>query len=330
MSQFQNNTQRIKLSDLESTSATGRKASRIELRLLRDAYNLSTNDAPKNNEKSLPSTDLKRCTAYCTADSYDLKKLYKLFKSNEKCQKVQMFFGECLYAKIDDSDIFFLEYGVVVTWGLEEKNEHILLKLVKNSENHSYDFKTVEVESFEYGIASDSQIVNDKIFIKEDYYITKMVISTAIAQSVKLDYFEELVDVTIDLVKDFPEEYEKEGNIGKTRKDLFQIMGKLHKLSFNLNLASNILDEPELIWHFDAYSPMYETCLKYLDIVSRADILNKRCEIIHGILEILSTNITTHNSETLEKRMTLILAVSAGFGFCQCILLVLLVIKLWK
>lgn len=330
MSGFNNSYQRINLSELENKSAPGRKANRIELRLLRDAYNLSTNEAPKTNEKTFPDTKLERCTAYCTADSYNLKGLYKMFKCSNKCEKVQMFYGECLYARCDNCDIFFLEYGVVVTWGLEENNEQVVLNLIKKYESYPYDYKTVEVESFEYGIAEDSQIVNDKIFIRDENYITKMVISTAIAQSVKLDYFEELVDETIDLVKDFPSEYEKEGNIGRTRKDLFKIMGKLHKLSFNLNLASNILDEPDLIWHFDSFSSMYETCLKYLDITSRTELLNKRCEIIHGILEILSTNITTHNSETLEKRMTLILAASAGFGFCQCVLLVILIVKMSK
>lgn len=334
MSFSSKNSQKINLEDLETRETVGRKATRIELRLLRDAYNLSsghpkdpdTSQLLNNNENSSQdSINLKRLTAYCTADHYDLKNLYGFFKMNDKCEKVQMYFGECIYARLDNSDVYFLEYGVVVCWGLEEKNEQVMLKIIKNYEKDPYDFKAIESENFMYGIASEPVIVNDKIYLKDDSYVTKMVLSTAIAQSVKLDYFEELVDQTIEHVKDLPAEVEKEGELGKTRTDLFKIMGKLHKLSFNLNLASNILDEPDLIWHFDSYSPMYETCLRYLDIKSRADILNRRFDIIHTILEILSTNITTHNSETLEKRMTSILGASAGFGLIQCVLLAILI-----
>ena len=314
---FDKNTQKINLSELEHNNNTGRKASRIELRLLRDAYDLSTKEKINRENIKYPDTDMKRCTAFCTSDNYDLKSLYRFFKTQDSCSKVQMFFGECLYACVDGSDLYFLEFGVVVTWGIEEKNEILLLNMIKQFEIYPYDYKMIESESFMYGIAEDSQIVNDKIFLKEDNYITKMVLSTAIAQSVKLDYFEELVDVTIDLVKDFPDEYVKEGYLAKTRKDLFQIMGKLHKLSFNLNLVSNILDEPDLVWHFDAYSPVYEKCKRYLDIESRANILNKRFSIIQEMLKILSTNITTNNSEKLEKRMTFITGLGASFGFIQ-------------
>lgn len=317
--------QKFDLRDLENKDNIKKKADRIELRLLRDAYSLKSANKSIVTNKDHSNVEMKRVSAYCTADNYNLKNLYKFFKTDKKTDKVQMYFGECLYTRLDDCDIYFLEYGVVVCWGLEEKNELVLLKLIKDYEIYPYEYKAIEYENFTYGIADEPYIVNDKIFIKDEDFITKMVLSTAIAQSVKLDYFEELVDITINIVKNLPDEIEKEGNLGKTRKELFRIMGTLYKLSFNLNLASNILDEPDLIWHFDSYSPMYETCLHYLDIMSRADILNKRCHIIHSILEILSTNITTHNSETLEKRMTWIIGASAGFGFLQCILLIILI-----
>ncbi|ORD94670.1 RMD1 [Enterospora canceri] len=329
MTNSDRNTQRINLADLEHTSNPGRKASRIELRLLRDAYSLTRNEETKA-ESTYPDISLKRVTAYCTADSYDLKGLYRFFKQSKKSEKVLMFFGECLYVRCDECDIYFLDYGVVVSWGLEENQEQSLLNVTRTFEKTPYEYKSVETESFLYGVSDVSKIGNDKIYIKDDNFTTKMVLSTAIAQSVKLDYFEELVEYTIEMVKDLPEEVEKEGNIGRTRNELFKIMGKLHKLSFDLNLASNILDEPDLIWHFESYSPMYETCLRYLDIKSRTDLLNKRCTIIHGILDILNSNITTHNSETLEKRMSYILQVSAGLGGLQCILLGLMVYFLSK
>lgn len=341
------NSQQVYLSELNEEGNTGgRKASRIELRTLRDAYNLKPLTSPIPIVQNEPKCELKRITAYCTAESYNLKNLYKLLRENPQTEKIQMYFGECLYISflIDEDeispidmtgskksysndsnrrsvDVYFLHYGVVVMWGLSESEEQGILRLISRIQENPYDLKAVEIENFMYGISEHSQIVNDKIFLGDENVHTKMVLSIAIAQSVKLDYFEELVDNTIDAVKNLPDEVEKEGKVGKKRQDIMKIMGKLHKLSFNLNLVSNILGEPEFVWEYSAFSSLYETCIKYLDIKTRADLLNKRCDIIHGILEILSDNITTQNSERLENNMAKISYITACTGIIQCILL---------
>lgn len=325
------NTQKVFLSELnEEGNSGGRKASRIELRTLKDAYNLKPLTPPAPVVQNEPECELKRVTSYCTAESYNLKNLYKILKENPQTEKVHMYFGECLYMsfKIEERsvDVYFLHYGVVVIWGLTESEEQIILRLISRIQENPYDLKSVEVENFMYGISKNSQIVNDKIFLSEENVHTKMVLSIAMAQSVKLDYFEELVDNTIEAVKNLPDEVEKEGRVGKKRQDIMKVMGKLHNLSFNLNLVSNILGEPEFIWEYSAFSSLYETCIRYLDIKTRADLLNKRCEIIHGILEILSDNITTQNSERLENNMAILSVISAISGVLQCILLFIILL----
>lgn len=329
MSSTSMNSQKVFLSELNEEGNTGgRKASRIELRILRDACKLESLTSPTPLAQNDPVGELKRITAYCTAESYNLNNLYKLLKENPQTDKIQMYFGECLYInfQIDKEkyvDIYFLHYGVVVLWGLSESQEQDILRLISRIQENPYDLKAIEIENFTYGISKNSQIVNDKIFLSDENVHTKMVLSIAIAQSVKLDYYEELVDNTIDAVKDLPDEVEKEGKVGKKREDIMKVTGKLHKLSFNLNIVSNILGEPEFVWEYSAFSSLYETCIKYLDIKTRADLLNKRCDIIHGILEMLSDNITTQNSERLENNMAKISFIIAGTGIFQCFLLIL-------
>lgn len=326
------NTQKVLLSELnEEGNSGGRKASRIELRTLKDAYSLKPLNPPALVVQNEPECELKRVTSYCTAESYNLKNLYKILKEDSQAEKIQMYFGECLYMSFGieegrKADIYFLHYGVVVMWGLTESEEQSILRLTSRIQENPYDLKSVEIENFMYGISKNSQIVNDKIFLSEENVHTKMVLSIAMAQSVKLDYFEELVDNTIGTVKGLPDEVEKEGKVGKKRQDIMKVMGKLHKLSFNLNLVSNILGEPEFVWEYSAFSSLYETCIRYLDIKTRADLLNKRCEIIHGILEILSDNITTQNSERLENNMAKLSVISAVSGILQCVLLCIILL----
>lgn len=317
------------LNDEENTAS--RKASRIELRTLRLAYNLENLTSPEPVATNEPECELKRVTSYCTAESYNLKNLYKIFKENNNTEKIQMYFGECLYIQfnIDGNrsiDAYFLHYGVSVMWGLTESEEQSIIRMISRVQENPYDLKAMEIENFMYGISTNPQIVNDKIFLSEENPHTKLVISISMAQSVKLDYFEELVDNTIESVKNLPDEVEKEGKVRRKRQDIMKVMGKLHKLSLNLNLVSNILGEPAFIWEFSAFSSLYETCIRYLDIKTRADLLNKRLDIIHGILEILSDNITTQNSEKLERHMAKLSITSPLLGAIQTILIGLIFI----
>ena len=84
-------------------------------------------------------------------------------------------------------------------------------------------------------------IINDVIYLNFENHFTKMVISFDIAQSLKLDYFENLVDNTIDSVKEFTEKVELDGKMSKSRKDILKMIGKLHRLRFNLKLANRNL-----------------------------------------------------------------------------------------
>jgi len=183
---------------------------------------------------------------------------------------------------------------------MDEIQESMIVKLVGKYEENPHQPSEVEIESFKYGIIDTPFIINDIIYLNSENHFTKMVISIAIAQSVKLDYFENLVDNTIDTVKEFPEEVEREGKVSKSRREIWKMIGKLHRLIFNLNLGSNILDEPEFVWDYPAFSSLYETCKRYLDIKPRADLLNRRCDVINGILEILSENTNRRNTEIFE------------------------------
>lgn len=322
-----NSFQSVRINDDDDTTLTGKKQARAELRSLRDAFYLKT-VTPNENTESVPKVAaLKRVTAYCISERIVLKHLSTFLKKNPMFQQTVTYFGECLYAKIaienGSFDVFFFDYGVTVFWGLSENMENKILKIIKISEYKSYETSKIEVENFQYGVTdTQSMFCNDVIYLNTEDYFHKMIISNAIAQSVKLDYFENITDKTIESVKDLPEEVENWGSVGKNRKEILKMVGRLHKLRIHLNLVTNILDEPEILWHFPKYSELYESLRRCLEIKARADILNLRCDVIHGILEILSENINTRNSENLEKMIVGLIFVSIIVGIFQiCVLM---------
>lgn len=308
---FRNTRQRISLETPKYDLYTDKKQARIELRGLKDALPLKTTVDSKTHLSVPEGIILKRVTAYCIAERINLKNLYRNLYEDEKILKNVMYFGECLYNSVilDEKseevfDIFYFDYGVIVTWGLQECSEAQILKSLHPFLEGKYDINDYEVENFSYGIVSENaRVLNDVIYLNNEFYFNKMVISNAIAQSLMLDYFENIVETTIESVKDLPLYVEKEGKVAKSRKEVLKLIGKLHRLKFNLNLISNILDEPEILWHHPEHQSLYQSLNHYLEIKPRAAVLNLRCDIIHGILDILSKNISTSNSERFELIM---------------------------
>lgn len=306
---YKNMRQEISLNASKSETYTDKKQARIELRALKDALPLNIISDTTPREDLPVGVKLKRIAAYCIAEKINLKDLSKNLYEEEKINKSAMYFGECLYNSVtidetteETADIFFFDYGVIVSWGFQENFEANILKNITPFLEGKYDIHAFEIENFSYGIVSGkSKVINDVFYLNNEYYFNKMVISNAIAQSVKLDYFENIVDDTIDSVRDLPEDVENEGRVSKDRKGVFKLVGRLQRLKFNLNLISNILDEPEILWHHPEHQNLYHSFNHYLEIKPRVAVLNMRCDVIHNILQILSENIKTRNAEAIEK-----------------------------
>lgn len=87
------------------------------------------------------------------------------------------------------SEVFLFSYGVVVIWGMTEKDENRFLKDLEKFEKDKLPEDSVQVENFNYYITDSYQprIYNDFITLKDGKnYMYKLSISHAIAQSAKV------------------------------------------------------------------------------------------------------------------------------------------------
>jgi uncharacterized Rmd1/YagE family protein len=132
-----------------------------------------------------------------------------------------------------EGHVFIFDYGVVITWGLSERLEHEFCRslvpfctsLVKNdlvqSDILNYRFSKSE-EDIQGGIFND--IITLKAGSGMPTYLT---ISHAIAQSVKLELFEELVEKTIATTQCIPHKLAKEGKVGMTQEKITKRIGAI-------------------------------------------------------------------------------------------------------
>ncbi|CAI5758447.1 unnamed protein product [Candida verbasci] len=282
---------------------------------------------------------LPRVSAYCTCGSYKMKDLLRWFKDRKRIHNTSpKLFDECLYTPfiykdwrndssiiLDDNindhklmrladdggeidigkknDIFIFEYGVVVMWGYTIKEENAFLVDLAKFESEKLSQEDIQIEEFNYYITKSYQprIYNDFITLKDDNnYMLKLSISHALAQSVKISLFEELVDNTIEDTQDIPQQIAQTGKVEMTRDEIMKSIGELFILRININLHGSVLDSPELMWSEPHLEPIYQATRGYLEINQRVELLNQRLEVISDLLQMLKEQLGHSHEENLE------------------------------
>ncbi|CUM47159.1 unnamed protein product [Debaryomyces tyrocola] len=287
---------------------------------------------------------LPRVTAYCTCGSYKMKDLLRWLKDRKRIHNTNpKLFDECLYTPFtykdwrsehvsqDDqhhfirladeggeidigkrNDIFIFEYGVIIMWGYTPKEEAAFLEDLAKFESEKLSAEDIQVEEFNYYITKSYQprIYNDFITIRDDSnYMLKLSISHALAQSVKISLFEELVDNTIEDTEDIPQQIAQTGKVEMTKDEIMKSIGELFILRININLHGSVLDSPELMWAEPHLEPIYQATRGYLEINQRVELLNQRLEVISDLLQMLKEQLGHSHEENLEFIVVVLVAV---------------------
>ncbi|TPX42062.1 hypothetical protein SeMB42_g03395 [Synchytrium endobioticum] len=220
-------------------------------------------------------------------------------------------------------ELFLFDYGVVVCWGLSEKEEKAVLDLIRPYETESVKSDEIEKEDFVffYNVRAPPQIYNDIITLRKPSNVKhKLAISHAIAQSTKLTVYEYLVEDTIESTKSIPETMALTGRIHMSRSQVNRKIGSLFAMRINVNLVGNVLDAPELLWSEPSLEPLYKAIRLYLEITQRVDLLNQRVQVISDLLEVLKDNMTSSHDENLEWIVIILIATEIVLGVLQILL----------
>jgi len=249
-----------------------------------------------------------RCSCYCTASSYDIP---RLFQHLQKLGSTQLF-RDVIHLQIkDDShvkgEIFYFPYGSIVCWGFTEEEEKDTLNSLKEFEREPNAKSELDEFTFTYG--EMIKIEEDEITLHNKSTLTKLTISHGLAQSVKLTIFEELIQKTIDNTKQLPIDLVRKGKIKLSRKEISKKMGEIFIERSFINLHSEILETPEFFWDYPELEPFYRRTAHYLDVNKRVEALNKRLNVVHELIEILSSELNHQYSSRLEVTIILLILV---------------------
>ena len=253
-----------------------------------------------------------RCVSFCTASAYDLNALANSLKRKGYIIKQSRDVVQATSIK-KPADLFFFSHGSFVCWGMKKPQERKLLEQIQefargptvNMQTDHFCFRFGEDTS----IDSHERFKIDVITLDSDNPQVKLAISYGLAQSIKLETFEDSIQDAIRTNSLLPEEIARRGMITLSRTSLFQRIGEIFIVRSSINLSSEYLDTPEFFWRNPNLESYYIMTKKFLDIPSRVTSLNQKLDVLQELLDILNSQVQHRHSSLLEMIIILLIVI---------------------
>lgn len=268
--------------------------------------------------KSIKS--LLTCSSFCTAGSYDIVALSGFFRKKGYFTRILRDVLHVNHPKRQGT-IFFFNHGCFVCWGFKKGFEEKLVEYVKGFSKQPLIILESDHFYYHYGeettINAPERLRFDVITLDTDDVQIKLAISYALAQSIKLEAFEEAILDTIKKNNHLLDEIASRGTVSLTRRAIFKRIGEIFIARSSINLNIEYLSAPEFFWRNPSLEPFYIMTKQFLDIPSRVMALNQKLDVLQELLDILNSQVQHVHSSLLESIIILLIVVEIIISLFQ-------------
>ncbi|KAG5350311.1 hypothetical protein C0989_011643 [Termitomyces sp. Mn162] len=182
----------------------------------------------------------------------------------------------------DVAEAVFFEYGVVVFFGLHERQECDILEDIARA---GVVRRPLEEDQWEVEQS-----------LKSRSHLLKLSIAHALAQSTLLARYETIAQEVLSsqLARSIPSQLAVSGELQLRRRNALKLTGRLFKLRRDVNLVSNVLDVPELFWSEASLGQLYEAVREYMEIKGRVQVLNEKLGVASDFLDAIHDHLNNN------------------------------------
>lgn len=246
------------------------------------------------------------CLSYCIAKSIDLTKLDNHFKqlSNEYSSIKTRDVLKLIPRNNSNHIVFIFKNGTVVSWGVKRYQVNDYLNLLKQ-----WIDKPVALlvhDEFHYLIGDKTAIEPHDFFdvdcltIDNDSDELKLSLSYGFSQSVKLQYFETIIDALIEKYNPMIQTLSHTGEMPISRKQIQQVIGEILGAKSELNLISNFLYHPKYFWQHPTLEEHFIMLERYLHFQRRVNAINHRLDTLNEIFNMFNGYLENRHGHNLE------------------------------
>ena len=246
------------------------------------------------------------CLSYCLGNSIDLAQLDAHFKINLQGYAVYRARDVLkLHSNAGDySTIFVFKNGAVVSWGVKRYKTSNFLKMIKLFVDKPIHFRVRDQLSYRLGdkttIESHNYFDVDCLTIEAHNDEIKLSLSYGLAQSVKLQYFEIIIDALIEKYGPIIQNLSNTGKMSISRNKIRQIVGEILGAKSEMNLVSNFLYHPKYFWQHPTSEVYYTMLERYLHIQRRVNTINHRLDTLNEIFAMFNVYLENKHAHNLE------------------------------
>lgn len=247
---------------------------------------------------------IKHCLTVCLAQSFRFAELREKLLDSARTQV----FRNALIVDYKTGYSAVFSYGVVVHWSVNLDDRQSLREILLDYAVKPESDPQEDNFSYEVGCQQD-RFQHDHIELQSDDVKVLLALSHAMAQSIKLAAFEGHAIDTIRATAYLPQALARDGVIKLNRTAMAKIRGQLFLTKSDIILNYDLLDTPEFFWEHPEYQNMYSMAANYLEISQRTEVLSKKLETIHELLEMLADEQKHQHSSALEWIIIWLIAV---------------------
>lgn len=235
------------------------------------------------------------CQSLCIAEGFDFERLQREFLRKRRATV----YREVIHIEQEAGDVFLFRYGVVVLWAVEHDVRQALLGELQDYVVNPLD--PVLEDHFAFRLEPGGERMHlDTIYLASDAALAKLAVSHGLAQSVKLEQFEEQAAATIISTHHIPRRLADTGSTALSRREITRMRGRLYLVEADIKLKYDLLDTPEFFWEYPEQESLYLNVVRYLDLQPRIEVLEQKLLVIRDLFEMLADERNHKHSALLE------------------------------
>ena len=205
--------------------------------------------------------------------------------------------------------IFIFEFGVVVFWGFSSGEESVFLRSIRKCSRKHEVYLGSTYAAGEDEMAYISSRHRDRVVVAGDVislpesnttYELLVSVSYAIAQSSIVSIFEHRIDSKVEEYEYIPRALARGNAINLSSERVGMMIGDIFVIRHDLNLDTDILDTPDVLWEHDRYVNDYQKVSAYLEVDDRLVVINKRLDMLRELLDMLQQQMESDHINSLD------------------------------
>ncbi len=263
------------------------------------------------------------CLSFCIADCIDLTRLDHHYKSVLVGYTAARSRDVLKISPINTKDIliFVFKNGTVVTWGLKRYQVHPYIDSILCFANKLAHFRPHDEFTYRIGavtaIEPHDYFDVDCLLIEENSWQNhelKLSLSYGFSQSVKLQYFETVLETLIEKNTPFIQQLSQKGKKSINRSQIKTVIGEIILAKSEMNLISNFFYHPKYFWQHPTLEKDYIMLEHYLHIQRRVKAINHRLDTLSEIFDMFHHYLDNHHAHVLELIIIALIAIEIVFG----------------